>query len=163
MVLRARARRASFRAPRSGNGSARRRTFRARRAGRAGAEHAEVHVEIAGRTAANAGFAVAGNANARAVVDAGGIVHGEFALISMASAAAADRARLRDHVTFTTTRVAGRLRDELSERSLADGAHDAAAVTTLAPGDERTGLRARSLARIALGEMRELDFFRSCR
>ena len=99
----------------------------------------EIHVEIARGTAANAGLAIAADANARTVVDAGRDAHGEFALDFVTSAPAADRARLRDHVTFTAARRAGRLRDELPEGSLPDGAHDAAAVTALASDDQRSG------------------------
>ena len=89
---------------------------------------AEIDVEIARRTAANAGFAVAADADTRTIVDAGRNLYGELALDSRV-------ARVRwqashgdaNDVSLPAALRADRLRYDLAERRLPHGAHDAAA------------------------------------
>src|SRR5208282_2129482 len=72
----------------------------------------EEDVEVAGRTAAHAGLAFAGQANARAVLDAGRDVDGERPLARHAAGAGAFVARVVDRLAPTLTGWTGPLDGE---------------------------------------------------
>ena len=105
------------------------------------------------------GLAVAGDSNARAVVDAGRHVDGKPRLRFLAPAAAARFARMRDHVPFAAAARTGRLRDDLAERRLPRAAQSSAAAAPLARHDHRSGLSTAAVAALALREPVEDDLF----
>src|SRR2546430_4748221 len=74
----------------------------------------EENVEIAGRTAAHARFALAGEADAGAVLDARRDAHRQRALARHAPRAGAGRTRILDHLAATMAGVAGALEPEES-------------------------------------------------
>src|SRR5947207_5161835 len=96
------------------------------------------NIEVALRPAAQAGFAFAGEADARAVLDAGRHIDRERALARDAAGARAVRARIVDHLTAALTGDAGAFEREEALR-VAHLAGAAAGRTRLRLG---AGLRA---------------------
>src|SRR4051812_47578689 len=74
--------------------------------------HREENIEIARRRAAQARFALAGETDARAFLDAGGNVDAERALAPHAALAAARLARLLDDLALAVTARTGALDGE---------------------------------------------------
>ena len=109
------------------------------------AAHRQEHVEIAGRPAARAGLALAGEPDARAVLDAGRDVDLERLLATHATLAGAAAARLVDHLAGAVTGMAGALDGE--EALL--GAQPPAALAGRALLRLGAGLRAAAVADLA--------------
>src|SRR5580658_125387 len=118
---------------------------------------AQVDVEVAVGTAAHAGLAAAGDADARTVVDARRDADLQRLLLLDAAAAAAIRTRRLHDLPVAAALGAGRLRDELSERRLAHLALNPAPAAAVARNDQRAGLGAAAAAGRARGEMPEGD------
>src|SRR5262249_42471764 len=101
----------------------------------------EENVEIAVRPAAHAGFALAGETDARAVLDSGRDIDRERALARHAAGAGAIRTRIVDHLAAALTGHAGALERE-----------EALLMTHLAGAAAgRTGLRLRAGLRAGAG------------
>src|ERR1700730_1322551 len=109
------------------------------------APHRQEHVEIAGRPAARARFALAAEADARAVLDAGGDVDLQGLVAPHPALAHAAAARLVDHLARTVAGMAGTLDGE--EALL--GAQPATAVAGRALLRLGTGLGAAAVADLA--------------
>src|SRR5476651_2109352 len=109
------------------------------------AAHRQEHVEVARRAAARAGLAFAGEANARAVLDAGWNVDLESLVAPHAALARASLARLVDHLPRALAGVAGAFDGE--EALLR--AQPAVALAGRALVRLGTGLRAHALADFA--------------
>src|SRR5262245_56514614 len=105
----------------------------------------EKNIEVARRTAADAGFAFAGEPDAGAVLDAGRDVHGQCALARHPPRAGAGRAGIADHLAAALAVRAGALQREEALR-VQDASLAATARTGLRPG---AGLRARAGAGLA--------------
>src|SRR5690606_19466872 len=111
------------------------------------------HVQVARRTAILSRLAFAGEANAVAGVHAGGNLHRQGADFLLAAAAAAVRARFRDHGAGAMALGAGLLDGEetLLHADLAGAAAGAAGLRRAA------GARARAAATVAGGHARHAD------
>src|SRR5207248_6376002 len=115
--------------------------------------HADEDVEVAGRAAVEAGLSFGGDAQARAVVDAGGDLHRDLLLLAHAAGAAARRARILDHLAGAAALRAGALHG----KEALGVAHLAASAAAAARDRLRAGLRAASAARGALHDARHVE------
>src|SRR3546814_4935635 len=114
--------------------------------------HAHLDVQVARRRARRAGLALPGQADAVAAVDAGRHLHRQDLFLLHAARAAAFRTRAAEGLAATVA-----LRARLLHREdAALETHLAASVAGVA-GIELAVLRARALARLALGQGRDLD------
>src|SRR5262245_14461868 len=111
--------------------------------------HAHEHVRVAGAAAERAGVALAGEADALAVVDAGRDVDVELARLECAARAVARLARVLDHLSAPTALRARRRADELAEEAARDLLQTAAPAAAVAPDRLRAGLDAVAAARRA--------------
>src|SRR5512145_135156 len=114
---------------------------------------AEENVEIAGRPPAHTGFAFAGEADARAVLDAGGNVDLERPLAPHTALPGAGPARFLDHLALSAARRASPLDGEKSLRR----AHLAVAAARRTRDRLRAGLGAAAIARFARRRARHPD------
>ena len=114
---------------------------------------AHEHVQIAGRPAVVARLPLASDAQARAVVDAGGTLHRDLLLLAHAAGAAARRARILDHLPGAAALRAGPLDGE----EALGVAHLSAAGAAAAGHRLRARLGAAAVARGALHHARHVQ------
>src|SRR6185295_6564101 len=111
----------------------------------------------AGGSAAQAGLALAGDAQLLPVVDARGDVERKLVIAALATLAAASRAQRVDGLARAAAARAGRHVHEATEHRLLDLTHLAAPVAGAAGRDLRSWLRPASLAALAGLEPRDAD------